>query len=178
MRIELVAVATGTFRSRLAMPPNHQRDASFLYRLRIADHALELKVVTLIGGNALVPKCLHNFDPLVRAASAISEILFQIQNLFFHPSDADPKRDSPLRILIEGGDLFGQDDRVSLRKDQHRGPEPNPLRRSRKQSHQDQRIWHIRIRGQRRPPRRLVRIPRIVSRMHHGMVDRPKRLKA
>jgi len=131
----------------------------------------------VVARRRLGPQRAHDLDVLVGASTALTERHAQRVELLLEPPDTDSEQDPALAQAVERGDLLGERDRVALRKDDDRGPEPDRrgLRPDPRQP--DQRIGDRQVVARRHPATRIVGILRLVPGGYDGVLHRPDRLE-
>ncbi len=124
------------------------------------------------------PQGAHHTDVLVGSLSACAEVAADGFGFLADPPDTDAQLEASAAEPIEGGELFGQDQRVALRQDQYAGREPDTLGDRRDSRQPDQRVGLDGVRIERRAAARVVGVDRVVLHGHDNVFDDPDRLEA
>ena len=117
-RVEAIAQASSTPRGGASVPTYQDGNSPFNGRLRLADHALEVNILTLVRRNGIVPERPHGFDIFIAALAAAAELHAHGVGLLFHPAHPDAQKHPTTGEAVEAGKFFGQNQGVTLGEDQ------------------------------------------------------------
>src|SRR4029453_16638496 len=82
--------------------------------LRIRAHGREIEEFTMKLGCVLGPERLHHVERFPCLRPPASEIAAKYLDFLFEPPSADPQDEAASAMVIQGGDLFGQKQRITL----------------------------------------------------------------
>src|SRR5262249_51491815 len=91
------------------------------YGREIEEFAMKLRGI-------LGPERLHCLERLPRLRPATRKITTEYLDFFLQPSCADAKNETASTVVVQGGDLFGQMQRIALRHERDSGCQPQCAR--------------------------------------------------